>query len=107
MFSVSRWRALAIWAVVPFVRSGRTGKTGLDKGCSRGYMFVGKGAADETKVSLVAATKGGADGLAVCFAFFFEFGETCVGRITAHLCQQGALEVVLPLVDLGARHGLF
>ena len=57
---------------------------------------------------MVVATKGGSYGLAVWFAFFFELGKACVGRITANRCQGGMLEVeVLPVVDLGEIHGLF
>jgi hypothetical protein len=55
---------------------------------------------------LVASTEGGSYGLAVWFAFFFKFCETCAGRIAVDLRQRGMLEAVLPVVDLGARHGL-
>ncbi len=57
-------------------------------------------------MSLEAATKGGANGLAVGLAFSFEFGETGVSRIAANLRQRGMLEVALPVIDLGARHCL-
>jgi hypothetical protein len=54
------------------------------EGDSRGGSFIGEGGADQSKVSFVASTEGGADGSSVCFAFFFEFGETFVGRIAAN-----------------------
>jgi hypothetical protein len=78
-----------------------------NEGDSGGDAFVGKGAADKSKVSLAAATKGGSDGFSVCFALFFEFRETFVGRIAADFGQRGMLEVALPVVDLGVRHCRF
>ena len=50
------------------------------------------------------ATEGGSYGLAVGLTLSFEFGETVVSRIAADLRQQGMLEVVLPVVNLGAGH---
>jgi hypothetical protein len=57
-------------------------------------------------VSLETATKSGTNGFSVGLAFAFEFGETCVSRIAANLRQQGMLEVALPVIDLGDRHGM-
>ena len=57
-------------------------------------------------MSLETATEGGADGLAVGLAFFFELGETCISRIAANLRQRWMLEVALPVVDVGDRHCL-
>ena len=54
----------------------------------------------------MAAPEGGWYGLAICFAFFFELGETCVGQIAAYPHQRGVLEVGLPVVGLGVRHCL-
>ena len=53
-------------------------------------------------MSLGAASEGGGHGFSVGFDFFFELGETLVGRIAAYmdLCQQGVLEVSLPVVGL-------
>jgi hypothetical protein len=80
-------------------REGRS-----DERFSRGDAFVGVDAADQSKVSLLAATEGGSYGLAVCFAFFFEDGEVRVGGIADDLRQRGMLEVGLPIVYLGVGH---
>ena len=53
-----------------------------------------------------ATFEGGGHGFSVCFNFLFEFGETLVGQIAAYLGQQGVLEVSLPVVGLGVRHGV-
>jgi hypothetical protein len=71
---------------------------------SGGDALISKGAADESKVSLAAATEGGTGGFAVFFAFFFEFWKTFLGRIAADFCQRGVLEVARPVVYLGVRH---
>ena len=74
---------------------------------SGGDAFVGVDAADQSKVSLVAATEGGLDGLAVGFAFLFELCESRAGQIAENLRQQrGMLEVGFPIVYLEARHCL-
>jgi hypothetical protein len=50
---------------------GEDGEFRSQEGDSRGDTFVGYDATNEAKVSLAAATKGGAYGLAVCLAFSF------------------------------------
>ena len=58
-------------------------------------------------MSLGAPSEGGGHGFSVGFNFFFEVGETLVGRIAAYLGQRGVLEVSLPVVGLGVRHGVW
>ena len=57
-------------------------------------------------MSLKAATKGGADGLAVCLAFALELGEVRVGGVSSDFRQRGMLEIALTVVDVGGRHCL-
>ena len=53
-----------------------------------------------------AVSEGGGHGFTVGFKFLFELGETLVGQIAAYLGQRGVLEVSLPVVGLGVRHGV-
>jgi glutathione S-transferase len=73
--------------------------------CSWCDAGVGWSGADETEVSLLAASEVAADGFRVCFALAFELGETGVRRITSDLRQRWVLEDRFSVVDM-ARHCL-
>ena len=54
---------------------------------------------------MVATAESGGNGLAVCFAFSFEKGETCIRRVADDLRQRWMLEEVFPKVGKRIRHG--
>jgi hypothetical protein len=97
--------ASAIWAIVPLVRSGRTGRTGRSKWTPGETCLYVRTLLTNPRCPWLPLPR--MDRTDLPFALHsFLVCKTCVGRIAIDLCQRGMLEVVLAVVDLGARHCL-
>jgi hypothetical protein len=100
MFLVYCCLASAIWAAVPLVRSGSTGRPGWSKGTPGETRLYVRTLLTNPRCPRLPPPRMG------LLCILFKFCETCVGRITVDLRQRGTLEIVLPVVELGARHCL-